>query len=246
MIMLVAHRGFSSVAPENTLVAFEEALSLRPDAVELDVRASKDGRLVIMHDAKVDRTTNGTGAIAEMTLAELKKLDAGSKKDARYAGERIPTLRESLELVKDRAWLFVEIKVEGIEKAVLDEIRAAGMLGQVVVISFYDKPLSIFKEMEPLLPTGLLVGESAKDATPEQLLERVMRVRADSLSIAHTALTKDLIVEGKHRGIPIWTWTMDEPADIERAIDFDVDAITSNCPDRAQEILRRRGEEVPK
>ncbi len=109
-IWAIAHRGASDKYPENTLLAFERALQLKADAVECDVHLSADGEVVVIHDPEVDRTTDGRGEVEAMRLEELRKLDAGSWKQARYAGQRIPTLREVIELVRGRAQLFVEVK----------------------------------------------------------------------------------------------------------------------------------------
>lgn len=243
MILLTAHRGFAGQAPENTLVSYEESLQFHPDAVELDIRATKDGRLVVMHDAAVDRTTNGTGKVSEMTLDELKQLDAGSWKDLRYAGTKVPTFREALELLKGRAWVWVELKEEGLEKAFIGEVKAAGMLGQVAVPSFHGNAILRVKEMEPTIPTALNVSLGT-DFNIAEVLARVQQVRANALSINHQAISREVIAAAKSRGIAIWAWTLDQPADIERGIDLDVDAITSNYPNRAREILLRRGEAI--
>lgn len=110
MLWAIAHRGASDKAPENTLIAFERALEQGADAVECDVHLSGDGVVVVIHDETVDRTTDGSGEVAAMSLEELRRLDAGSWKHSRYSGQRIPTLQEVIEFVGDRAQLFVELK----------------------------------------------------------------------------------------------------------------------------------------
>ena len=154
---VVAHRGFSSIAPENTLAAVRLAIASGANACEFDVDACKDRNIVLMHDYTVDRTTNGSGKVAELSLAELKKLDAGSWKDSKYAGEPVPTIAETLKLLKGTSCVaFVEIKVEGITQLVLDEIRAANMIDQTVMISFRDNVVREIRALEPRLPCGWL------------------------------------------------------------------------------------------
>lgn len=111
-LFVAAHRGWSGRYPENTMLAFEKALELGVDQIETDVRVTRDGELVLIHDAQVDRTTNGTGAVCDYTLAALQALDAGSKKDPAFASCRIPTLRELLERVKDHPTLTLDIELK--------------------------------------------------------------------------------------------------------------------------------------
>jgi len=132
-IWAIAHRGASDRYPENTLLAFESALKAGADAVECDVHLTADGEVVVIHDETVDRTTNGHGEVAALTLEELRQLDAGSWKDGRFAGQRIPTLREVIELVRGRVHLFVEVKGRSPElpARLVEVLRAGGVQDQV-------------------------------------------------------------------------------------------------------------------
>ncbi|MDH7569578.1 MAG: glycerophosphodiester phosphodiesterase family protein, partial [Armatimonadota bacterium] len=134
--VIVAHRGASGAAPENTLAAFRRALELGVPMLELDVHRSADGTIVVLHDATVDRTTDGSGAVAQMTLNEIRRLDAGVKKGPQFAGERIPTLAEVCALARGRAFLFVEVKAEGIADDVLRVLDEGGMTPYSIPISF--------------------------------------------------------------------------------------------------------------
>src|SRR5919201_2276293 len=125
---LLAHRGASGYAPENTIAAFERALALRADGVETDLRASNDGVLVLMHDERVDRTTDGEGAVAVLTLDELRRLDAGGSYGPRFAGERVPTLDELLSRYGGRLPLCLEVKQPGIEARLVAAVRERGLL----------------------------------------------------------------------------------------------------------------------
>src|SRR5438552_3727229 len=140
-ILLGGHRGNAAEFPENTLAAFTSALDLGVDVIECDVHLSADGALPVIHDHLLNRTTNGSGLVRDLTLAELKHLDAGSWRGAAFAGERIPALEEVLALARDRAGVAIEIKnlplaYPGIERAVVEAVAAAGMRPHVVVISF--------------------------------------------------------------------------------------------------------------
>ena len=126
--LVIAHRGASGVAPENTMASFEQAVKFGADMIELDVHGSKDGNLIVIHDSSTARTARGNpqGAVADLTLGELKKLDAGAWKGAGFVGERIPTLDEVLAAFKGRAMILIELKARGIEQKVAQAIREAG------------------------------------------------------------------------------------------------------------------------
>ncbi len=131
-IVVVGHRGTVSHAPENTVAAIEKVMELGADLIEIDIRESKDGHLVIIHDASVERTTDGTGLVADMTLAELKALDAGSWFDEKFAGEKIPTLEEALDAMKGRALPDLDFKAGAPEKLV-EAVERHGLLGEVTL-----------------------------------------------------------------------------------------------------------------
>lgn len=159
---LVGHRGACDVAPENTLASFQRALDDGVDIVELDVRLSADGYVVVFHDEMVDRTTDGNGIVGGLTLAELQKLDAGSWFDARFAGERIPTLDAVFDLVRDKCAVFIELKYgykyplfdPDLVPAVIESILRFDMLEQAAFISYTAPAL---RQSKSLLP-GLAVG----------------------------------------------------------------------------------------
>jgi glycerophosphoryl diester phosphodiesterase len=133
----VAHRGANRVAPENTLPAYEAAIAAGCDYVEIDVRATRDGRLVLMHDRTVDRTTDGAGSVAEMDFAAIRALDAGVKRGDAFRGTRVPTMAEAVDLCHDRIRLYIDLKAAPVE-AVLAELRRFDLLGEVVVYAGMD------------------------------------------------------------------------------------------------------------
>ncbi len=160
---LVGHRGACDVAPENTMASFRRARQDGADIIELDVRLAGDRQVVVIHDAKVDRTTNGTGYVSDFTVAELQRLDAGAWFDARFAGERIPTLNEVLRWAKGRIALLLELKFEpfggfdpGLSPRVVDLLKATQTMDQVAAISYQPRALIQLKALAPGIPVGPL------------------------------------------------------------------------------------------
>lgn len=165
-ILNIAHRGASAYAPENTFAAFDRALELNVSHVEMDVHLTRDGHIVVIHDDRVDRTTDGTGSVAERTLAELRALDAGSWFGAKFTGERIPTLDEVLQRYKDRLYLHIEIKARpaatGLASRTVDLVRRHGVSDSVTIISFWRRP----GPMRPRFPpAGWCHGDPAASGT---------------------------------------------------------------------------------
>ena len=157
----IAHRGASSAAPPNTLAAFEKAVELGADGIEFDVHLSADGVPVVIHDFTVDGTTDGSGRVAEMTLAQLEQLDAGSSFDPAFAGERIPTLVQVLETCGNRLLLNIELKDlslrdSGLERAVIAQVEQRGLGNRVILSSFNPFSLRRAKKIAPRIPVGLL------------------------------------------------------------------------------------------
>lgn len=248
-LVKVAHRGGAGLAPENTLAAFRAGLAQGADALELDVHLSRDGELVVIHDASVARTTNSRGEVGEMTLAELRELDAS----ARFLGppverQRIPTLREVVELAKGRAALQVEIKVRsdgsrypGIESRVVDVLRRGGMLDDAVILSFDFPTLAAIKALEPNLRTCALISRAylTKVGTrgPAAVAEQMATLGAAFVGVEKTWLTAPLYRELRARGLGVGVWTVDDPIEMRGFASMGVDFITSNRPDLLREAL---------
>ena len=159
-MLAIAHRGASGYAPENTFAAFRRAIAMGAGFIETDLQLSRDARFVAIHDATVNRTTNGQGTVHDMTLAELRRLDAGSWFGSEYAGERIPTLDEILEFAKKHDVVFyLEIKPTGSwggEHALISALRESGEIARTAVISFDPAILQGVRKIEPTVMTGLL------------------------------------------------------------------------------------------
>ena len=239
--MVCAHRGRSGVCPENTMVAFEAAIELGADFIECDVHATADGELVIMHDADARRTTDGEGSVEEMTLDQVRALDAGSWKSAEFAGERVPTLAEALEIIAPRCVVDIEIKQRGIAGQVAREIAAAGATRQVTIVSFSTDDLAAAKMANGALSCGLITsGPDGDDlAAVHALISSALSCGSNFISCLHTRVTETFVRECHVVGLALMAWTMDEPADIQRMIDMQVDAVVSNYPERALELLGR-------
>ena len=248
--LVVGHRGFSAIAPENTLASAIKAIESGADGSECDVQASKDGALVVMHDDEVDRTTNGTGKLTEMTLPQLKKLDAGSWKDAKYAGERIPTLAELLAKHKNtKCAPVIEIKMEGISREVVDAIREAGMVDRAVVIAFSANVVKEVRAIEPKLRCAWLSSKEIAGTPAEQaqwIADQAAACDTKIVNIGYAMLSEEVIAELHQRGFTVWTWTVDEPAIADALMRWGIDGITTNHPDmvvKRQRAARSRTSE---
>ena len=241
-IISIAHRGASGSghAPENTLAAFREAIKIGVDGVECDVHGTKDGDLVVIHDNNLARTTDMSGIIENMTLDEVKKADAGSWFDPRFAGERIPTLREVLELAKGKAITVIEIKPENITDKVISEIERAAAVEDVIVQSFHPDVVKEAQELNPNIPRALLIGGKKAVKKPTAILKLIQdtaEVGAGALNLSSKVITPHLVEESRRRGISVWAWTVDDEEEMKRLVAIGVDAITSNYPKRLQSVL---------
>jgi len=220
MIKVLGHRGAPAYEPENTLASFKKAIELGVDQIELDLRFSKDSKLVVIHDEKLDRTTNGKGLVREFTLAELKKLDAGK-------GEKIPTIQEVIDLIRDKGiFLQIELKESNMQRHLLDLIQKNNLEERVMVISFLYEELRKIKELNPNIKTGILIGQKLIDP-----LERLRQVRADAVSMRHTLVNKRLVERLHQNNIELTVWVVNEPRDVRRAIELGVDIIGTDKPD---------------
>ena len=241
--LVIAHRGDSAHRPENTLASFASALEVGADIVELDVQLSLDGHVVVLHDGTVDRTTDGHGKVGELTLAELRRLSAGYpvRFGDTYGGERIPTLAEVLALLKGRARVLIEIKKESVgdtaeasvEAHTIEEVRKAGMGGDVVFLSFEREALLRCHQLAP----EILRGHLFYKATPEQMLAGAREVGSDLVMPHKGSLTVELTRRAREAGLKVATWVVDDPAELRALARFDLYAVGSNCPGILLEAL---------
>lgn len=237
--IIIAHRGFSGRYPENTLRAFKEALRLRVDAIETDVRSTKDGALVIIHDDTVDRTTDGSGYVKDLTLDEISKLDAGSWKGEEFAGEHIPTLAKTLELVEGEVMLLVEIKEPDTTHAIIETLRRHMAFGWVNIVSFHSKAIKLAKQNEPEISCALIGGKEigSSDGIFFDFVYDTLNCGANSVMVHYAALTPKRIRYCHERFLSVGTWTVDDRKLAQNLIAMGVDAIASNYPDVMLEAM---------
>lgn len=252
----LAHRGASALAPENTIEAFRLAVEAGAGGLELDVHMTRDGHTVVIHDATVDRTTNGSGAVSEMTLDELRRLDAGHNfspdggptRPYRGRGVRVPTLREVLEVFPVVA-VNIEIKAStpGIEETVLGVLREANALGRVLVVSTSHDVVKRFRKVSggntftgaSRWEIGIFYGLSSFR------LERLVRPAYDALQVPlrHRGIqvvTPRFVRAAHARGVRVDAWTINQADEMRRLLDFGVDVIMTDRPDTLAEVLENR------
>jgi len=238
--LIFAHRGASKAAPENTLPAFEAAIRLGADGVELDVQYSSDGALVIFHNDTLEKTSNGTGRVTAHTLEDLRALDAGSWFDPTFAGTRIPTLDETLDLLKGRLLINIELKVlealrSGLATDAVKAIRAHGMADQVVISSFNPFALRQAKGAGSEIECALLLAHDLPGWMRWGVTRRYSR--ADGLHPDFAMVDEAYITRARKLGMPVRVWTVDDEADMRRLIALSVDSIITDVPDRLAAIM---------
>jgi glycerophosphoryl diester phosphodiesterase len=236
-IIVIAHRGANRFAPENTLPAFKKAIELGCDYVELDVRRTKDGALVLMHDRTVDGKTNGHGAVEDLTLDEIRALDAGIKRGQEWAGTKVPTFDEALAVCNGRIKVYVDNKAGPVDE-VLAAIEKHKMLRQVVIYGGAEE-LREFKKRRPrvwIMPghPGSVekINEMAKDLKPETMDGNLRSWTKEQVNAAHAV------------GVQVWVDNLgenDNEAGFQKALDMGVDAIQTDHPDLLISFLRVKG-----
>lgn len=227
----IAHRGASGRFPENTLKAFAAAMDAGAQMCELDVHLTIDGTVVVIHDETVERTTDGRGAVRSMTLEELKRLDAGIRFGGEFAGERIPTLEEVMTLAEGRCGLNIEIKSAGVERKVCELIVGRRALATAMISSFDWDALAVVRHFQPRVRVGLLASQ-----WPARLVGAAFELKAESINPRSDIVTEDLCIAAHERNLSVYTWTVDEPAEMRRLIAFGVDGIMTNYPERLREL----------
>jgi glycerophosphoryl diester phosphodiesterase len=238
-VLAIAHRGASGHAPENTFAAFRKALAMGAGFIETDLQLSRDARLVAIHDATVNRTTNGQGAVHDLTLAELRRLDAGSWFGSEFAGERIPTIEEILDFAKKHDMVFyLELKPSGSwggEHALISALRESGEIARTVVISFDPPILANVRKIEPTVMTGLLFDGQISDP-----LAKAVEIGARQLAVRGSLVTPRLLKEARQRDLQVVCWTVNHPAHMRLLLEAGVDGIISDYPDRLLDLTRRK------
>lgn len=225
MTLKIAHRGASGHAPENTLSSFRKALKLKADMVELDVQLTKDKKLVVIHDEKVDRLTNNQGKVNSFTLAEIKKLKVKNK-------ETIPTLEEVLDLINKKTKVNIELKAKNTAQPVSTLINhylknKNWNHNNFLVSSFNYPELKRFHRLNPKIKIGILFKRF-----PQLNLDRAKQLKAYSLNPSVKQTTKKLITQAHQNKLKVFVWTANTKKEIERLKKLGVDGIFSNYPER--------------
>jgi glycerophosphoryl diester phosphodiesterase len=233
---VIAHRGASGHAPENTLAAFERAVQLGAGFIETDLHLTRDARFVAIHDATLERTTNGRGNVHDFTLAELRQLDAGMWFDREFMGQRIPTLEEVLKFGSEHDVIFyLEVKYDaawGMHHSLVAELHKSQSTARSIVISFDQSTLTALRQVDSTMMMGLLVDEP-RDDFAKVAIELGVRQLCPKANL----VTPKLVEDAHRLDLQVATWTADDPEVMRAVAAAGVDGIMSNFPDRLQTVL---------
>jgi glycerophosphoryl diester phosphodiesterase len=261
--MVIAHRGASGLAPENTMAAFRLALALGADGVELDVQLSADSQPMVIHDAKLDRTTAGSGPVSNFTAAEIRRLDAGSwfkrrlalrpraralaerawKGRLDFAKERVPTLQMVLDELTPRARIYIELKGTRsnrptLLRSTIETIRRCRAETSVTVLSFDHAIIGESKRLAPELRAAILLPSAAGQLpTVRSVLEAAERARADEVALHFGLISRRMVAALRGAGLSVSAWTANRPMLMHRLASCGVDAIMTDFPDRLARLL---------
>jgi glycerophosphoryl diester phosphodiesterase len=235
-ILIMAHRGASNIAPENTLKSFEKAIELEANFIELDVCETKDGVLVIFHDENISRITGQSGFIKDLTFSELRTLDFGK-------GERIPTLREVIEITSGRINLNCEIKVEGIANSVIDLFKEYNIINSVIISSFIHNELLEFQKIEPKLKLASLEPNTYKISYPwdekKQMIQFCVNNNLYAINPHYPILDQQFVDSAHEYNIKVFPWTVNRKSSLKKLIKFGVDGIITNDIVTLRKILNQ-------
>jgi glycerophosphoryl diester phosphodiesterase len=233
---IIAHRGASGHAPENTMAAFERAVALGAQFIETDLHLTRDARFVAIHDRTLDRTTNGKGAVRDFTLAELRELDAGMWFDRQFMGQRIPTLDEILEFArKNDVVFYLEIKYDsawGMHHALVAALRSSENAARTIVISFDPSTVASLRQLDASIMMGLLTEGGNRDS-----VKSALEVGARQLCPRSDLVTRELVELAHHSDLHVVTWTVNDAAKMSSAMQAGVDGIMTDLPDRLRAAI---------
>jgi len=263
--LIAAHRGGAALWPENSLLAFRNALALGVDFLETDVHLTADGEVVILHDPTLDRTTTGTGPVGDRRLADLASVRLRAA-DGTLTDEPVPTLGQLLDLLTpppprgegsgvggfsdqlaQRARLLLEIKVDasrlpypGIEDKVLARIRSRGLAARVLIMAFQPDTLRRVRALDATIPTVLLISRARMEREgAAALVQEARDVRASHLAIDHRTIDASTVAAARAAGLVLGAWTVNNESDLRRMIDLGVDILISDRPDLARRLTGR-------
>ena len=218
LLLKIGHRGASAYEPENTLRSFQKAIELGVNAVELDVRRTKDNQLVVIHNANVNKTTNGNGSVNELTLDEIKCF-------VTEKGEKVPALEEALQFLGKRVTILLELKETGIEEQIINLVNKKGLIENIIIISFHEEALRKVRELDPKIITGLIYVrhknpvQTALDLNAQYLLPLYRFTHSDNVRKAH------------ENGLKVIVWTINTAEEVAEYKKKGVDGIASDKPE---------------
>ena len=245
-VQVIAHRGGSNLAPENTLAAFQNAINLGVDMIEIDVEQTNDSVVVVIHDTRVDRTSNGTGSVDSLNYSYVKTLDAGSWFDKRYENEKISTLDETLQLINGQVILLIEIKdgserYPGIEQRTVDAIQKFNAHSWTIVQSFNKKAIERVRLLDKGIETYFVIGRNFKQYYQElrSQIDQDPSIKPgfNGIAVHHGMLSAASVDSLKQFGLGVFTWTVDKPEDMRKMIDMGVDGIITDSPDKLIDLI---------
>ncbi|WP_162785322.1 glycerophosphodiester phosphodiesterase family protein [Bacillus sp. P14.5] len=233
--LIVAHRGASALAPENTLSAFDAAVSLGADYIEVDIQMTKDGKLVAMHDVTVDRTTNGTGRVKNFTYTEIASLDAGSWFGPWFKGQRVPSLDAILDRYSGRTGILIELKhpsiypdmEEELAKTLFSRISSSEPPPNIIVQSFDKQSIQEFHQLLPAVPTGLIVAASEFPVGDDLF---AIEGFTSFITPQSTLVDASFMKQAKERNLNVFSWTVSDPGTARTLRNLNVNGIITNYP----------------
>jgi glycerophosphoryl diester phosphodiesterase len=242
--MIIAHRGSSEAAPENTVAAAMLAWQQNADAVEVDIHLSKDNRIMVIHDKTTERTAGVDLKVSETDSADLRKLDAGSHKGEKWAGQKIPFLDEIIETVPSNKKLFIELKSDAKTlphlKRIIDQSAKAD---QLIIIGFDLENMAQMKKLTPQIPVYWLKAANKDEATEEYIpydpdIIAITRDNGlDALNLFYKGMTKDFAAQAAKAQLPLYTWTVDDPDIARKMKKLRIRGITTNVPRKIRDAL---------
>ncbi|MBN1469800.1 MAG: glycerophosphodiester phosphodiesterase [Fusobacteriaceae bacterium] len=239
-ILNIAHRGFSGLYPENTLIAFKNAIEAGCDGIETDLHLTKDGIIVLCHDETIDKTTNGSGFIREYSYSDLIKFDAGIKFNMKFKGEIIPTLEDLLIIVNDKNIILnLELKndiihYEGLEEKTLELIDKYKMIDKVIISSFNHDSMKKIRQLNTKIKIGLLVDKNLEIST-----EDIKKILPNSINPNYKSLYNLSSYEKiKNKNLEIFPYTINEVSDLIKMINLNVTGIITNFPNLLNDLLK--------
>jgi len=241
---IIAHRGASGHAPENTLVAFQRAVELGAGFIETDLHLTRDARFVAIHDPTLERTTNGQGPVKDRTLAELRQLDAGMWFDRQFMGTQIPTLDEVLKFARQNDVIFyLEIKYDGawgMHHSLVAALQNSENAARTIALSFDPQTLRALRQIDPGVMMGLLVDRGGPD-----LVKTAIDAGARQLCLRWDLVNRELVDRAHRADLHVVTWTVNDAGEMRSLIETGVDGIMTDLPDRLRAVVEDMSSRQP-